>query len=891
MIDQREITPELLTRLSVVLYTQASAQDVLEDRIRPDRITSDQMAAWMMEDEYFRKSYSMLECRSYAQSVIDYVTSQYAWKRGNCSSNASDSLDVMELFLITLQDLLLVSNETVLCSYEQIFSWRLLASYLGEELAVSAKYAVWDFEHGQSERKKLNWPYVVSHNNKQLNTILYAGIADHHNHLWGSTPYFQVSWINLMNQVTNETYNIRMRNISSERTNGNIPAELVWDLLHLCAAWIRLYLCERLIGTGDCAALNAVRNPNALHTDNWTSLLLCRDKLQNALNVYRYKPQNRCDYALNLFDQSGASFSSGMEILMGERWLYYNIFLDRQKISSQRCLTRYDYTLFYAYCLMCFQFRSKMVQNNGLIGFDNFQRIQRKKGFFADDEVSEKYLVQLAVNETLKNKKIKELELRITPNVKQFERLTRYIAEGENGTKSKDACRYVFHFIKQSDDRLSSNAFMNTRCRHNRLRKRLQRQADQLIHFREEQAEMAQKIVGIDAASQEIGCRPEVFAPVYRMLGNHTASYRDQYFHVCQISTLGKTYHVGEDFLDIVDGLRAIDETIRFLDFSCGDRLGHTIALGINVSDWYEKKHCSVTLPVQDYLDNLAWFYHALNHFHISGMDALKNRIIGDFEYWFRVVYRNAMSDEELKNIIHRAREDCYDKTHEDRGIYCGHTFHFDIMDYYRAWTLRGDDPSCYAEGYFRKPTTVSFLIPSESCKVNEKFPPHYEDRYVAEYSILNYYYQYDASVRREGSRRIKVNISQEYIQGVKAIQIEMRYLLAQKGISIECNPTSNALISTFRNYEDHPILALYNRGLPVSPKQEAECAQLHVSINTDDSGVFYTNLETEYALMARSIEQISNENGRPLYKKADIYIWLDHIRQMGLDQSFRHED
>ena len=110
MIDQREITPELLTRLSVVLYTQASAQDVLEDRIRPDRITSDQMAAWMMEDEYFRKSYSMLECRSYAQSVIDYVTSQYAWKRGNCSSNASDSLDVMELFLITLQDLLLVSN-------------------------------------------------------------------------------------------------------------------------------------------------------------------------------------------------------------------------------------------------------------------------------------------------------------------------------------------------------------------------------------------------------------------------------------------------------------------------------------------------------------------------------------------------------------------------------------------------------------------------------------------------------------------------------------------------------------------------------------------------------------------------------------------------------------
>ena len=71
-------------------------------------------------------------------------------------------------------------------------------------------------------------------------------------------------------------------------------------------------------------------------------------------------------------------------------------------------------------------------------------------------------------------------------------------------------------------------------------------------------------MLGIDACSQEIGCRPEVFAPMFRFLSEHITSDLPE----AEVSQLKMTYHVGEDFLDVVDGLRAVDEAIHFLHSS-----------------------------------------------------------------------------------------------------------------------------------------------------------------------------------------------------------------------------------------------------------------------------------------------------------------------------------
>ena len=144
--------------------------------------------------------------------------------------------------------------------------------------------------------------------------------------------------------------------------------------------------------------------------------------------------------------------------------------------------------------------------------------------------------------------------------------------------------------------------------------------------------------------------------------------------------------------------------------------------------------------------------------------------------------------------------------------------------------------------------------------------------------------------MKLEGNRQVTTLISPAYIRGAKAVQQALRQEIAARGISIETNPSSNVLISNFRRYYKHPILSFYNRGLPVTQEEEDACPQLSVSINTDDKGVFYTDLENEYALLARSLEECMDDQEQLRFRKNDIYTWLDNIRVMGLEQGFASE-
>lgn len=133
-------------------------------------------------------------------------------------------------------------------------------------------------------------------------------------------------------------------------------------------------------------------------------------------------------------------------------------------------------------------------------------------------------------------------------------------------------------------------------CRHYQKRKNLKKQAFAIALFREKYPKEARRLKGIDACASEIGCRPEVFAQTFRYLSNHMVYLSDRTSNewiehdkwlneeekelmiknqemLQPIPQLRMTYHIGEDYLDIVDGLRALDEMIRFLKFNCGSRL------------------------------------------------------------------------------------------------------------------------------------------------------------------------------------------------------------------------------------------------------------------------------------------------------------------------------
>ena len=82
MIDKREITPELLARLTVVLFQKISIRDVLENRIRFDQLSAKDLARLMLKDTFFSRSQSMDGCESLAHSVIDFVTQKTRWQNG-----------------------------------------------------------------------------------------------------------------------------------------------------------------------------------------------------------------------------------------------------------------------------------------------------------------------------------------------------------------------------------------------------------------------------------------------------------------------------------------------------------------------------------------------------------------------------------------------------------------------------------------------------------------------------------------------------------------------------------------------------------------------------------------------------------------------------------------
>ena len=145
--------------------------------------------------------------------------------------------------------------------------------------------------------------------------------------------------------------------------------------------------------------------------------------------------------------------------------------------------------------------------------------------------------------------------------------------------------------------------------------------------------------------------------------------------------------------------------------------------------------------------------------------------------------------------------------------------------------------------------------------------------------------------MRRAGNERIEVKIKPDYVRAVAQIQKEMQKRIGRRGIAIETNPTSNFVIGTFKDYAKHPIFNFYNKNLTYDMDKLEDCPQLSVSVNTDDQGVFATSLENEYALLASALENVTDENGNYVYVKSMIYDWIDDVRRMGNDQSFKEQN
>jgi len=669
-------------------------------------------------------------------------------------------------------------------------------------------------------------------------------------------------------------------------STGKVSLAEYVDSMAFAASTVRLELFEPFI---DRCLYDSILKNETLKTVK----LMLRDHqmltehlsdLQNAIELLRF--YNERDYftdkPLDDYALLGCGTSNSVEdvcnyLFTGERWFLYS-YLEKiynRKLSSE--LT----DLFYAYLLIKEGLRSELIQSNGYVGFENFQQYERRKMQLTDDRIYKSVFAKNAVRENLLNKNIKSIEIRVSPcdtafdNFKLITNLDKIIGD------DKSKYFYTLHFIKKPDS-VPKHRNDPCNCRHYEFRRSILRKTYALVKLRTMFPSVASRIRGIDAASQEIGCRPEVFGTCFRYLRNHVVSYYSADSSLKNLPQLHTTYHVGEDFLDVADGLRAIDEAIEFLRLNCGDRLGHAIALGIDVQDWYSKKNNKVVLTQQDYLDNIVWIYRKLIDLNVDGTAAFRSWLEKEFDLMFQQIYSKNISSVEVRDIIRNANES--QKTVSSYVPLTNSAIQFGLNHYYQAWRLRGDDPELYRQGYFDWNDNGSLF---SQARITKRSKMALEMRSVPEAFILNYMYHFNTSIRIDGSRMIEVNISPMYIDGVSKLQKAMQRLISAKGISVETNPSSNYHISTFKDYTHHPIFNFYNKNLTYDPDKLSECPQLSVSINTDDMGVFSTSLENEYSLLAYAKEHEKDCADRQIYSKSMVYSWLNDVRKMGLTQSF----
>lgn len=774
--------------------------------------------------------------------------------------------------------------------YQHLLKWRDLSYSVGEDLLNCSHFAYKDVV-SHRRRDFFSWRPTTFSNNKSLRTLLNKGLAENHFHLKGSGPVFDLSWINLMNNVNNfeKEFNELEKDLTllTKITNASDASKKELKILVYKAAYIRLQLFNEVNSLKSTLKIDLSKDSNVIDSND---LIIKLSELNQEIRLNKkdcghrfrhFKNVEVLDYAIpkNIHIQNlSSSF-----IFYGERKLLYDCF--RKIYNQDKNFKKFEH-LFHAYLLIKQRFRAELIQVNNKVGFGNFSKYQdRKEKFLPDASIYHTAFVNLAVNDTLIHSAIKSFEVRIAPK-DEYHKLIKSISSYDKTIKKhsiqsekefiadlitveknkKPNHFYTIHYIKKDDKLKPSKISSYVTCRHNELRKEIKYQSIAISTLREKSIKYSESIRGIDAASSEFSASPEVFAQGFRYLKNHRV--KGTLNHLKEVVSEHKiyaTYHAGEDFYDLVDGLRAIDECIVFLNLTQGDRIGHALALGINVKEYYQFKKNKLMIPKQMVLDNTVWLLAKIRKYGID-------------------IYRNEVN--RLEKLYENIFSELYQHHIDVESIFKNKYFHQNV--YYDSWKLRGDDPYLYLDNLDIDVYSKINLTYWERCRINEQYPKSKNTRKNIDAKFLCQQYHFNPKIKEQGKLIKQFEVTHDYMKLVEAVQEKMMFDIKIKNIAIECNPTSNYLIGTFKRYSKHPISKFFNLGLETSSELIKDCPQLSVSINTDDQGIFSTSLENEYALMAIALEKEKDESGNRKYNSTMIFEWLDKIRQMGLEQSFK---
>ena len=404
----------------------------------------------------------------------------------------------------------------------------------------------------------------------------------------------------------------------------------------------------------------------------------------------------------------------------------------------------------------------------------------------------------------------------------------------------------IFHLIKSGEKKEKSSCFIRKKSavlydleRYEQFslgnaRFGYQATATAISNLRDKCPAMSQLLVGMDAASLEIPTEPWVFAPAFRDIRYRNGQLVGAGIPAEKKHLIGITYHVGEDFLHPISGLRHMDEAIHGLGMCAGDRIGHGLVLGINLKSWF-REHRMLVLPRIEMLENWLWAWNAITREpELNELARYLELIKRQITELARDIFTTTKGGLTIENLL------------------SAYTSKMLLVD-----KLRQIGDKCR---FFCKDGQFC-LMESESFEERKNIPDWTEESLA-----MSYHCSYFKEKMQEG---ILITPSAMDLEIASGLQQYLRQTVAKSGLVIEANPSSNAVIGDVEGVLNHPVFE-FRKGTP----------QVMVTLNTDDPSVFHASLANEYG----DIYFAMRHNGMMVETALKE---VDMIRETGLRTSF----
>jgi hypothetical protein len=308
------------------------------------------------------------------------------------------------------------------------------------------------------------------------------------------------------------------------------------------------------------------------------------------------------------------------------------------------------------------------------------------------------------------------------------------------------------------------------------------------------------------------------------------------------------------------------------------DRLGHALALGILPLDWINRQQ-ECFLKLQEHLDNLVWAWDQAVSMagRWPGAEAIARRLEKRINYFAPKVYPNITHPSDPARlldltpaVLHEAwalRRNCPLKWQD----YKIHNLRFHGLEY-------------WVPDYEKNQSAANHLYDYYQNSYINHYSAHRSD--AAEQIVLIERGDALPGGHFQDDRADLLDwVSDAELEFYEALQDQLLDAYQRKGLIIEVNPSSNVYIGRIDDYHQHPIF----RWNP--PKDEwlepgKRCNRfglrrgaMSVCVNTDDMGIFPTNLPNEFQLLLEAAQETHGVG------RLEASRWLDEIRQFAVEQ------